>query len=205
MIAVSVAAHGLLIAVAAAWPERAIPPDVDSGIYIEYPGDPPAEDSSVPPEAELPPPAEEEPVPTPTDEIPDPFIDTMPPPVIPPPAPRPLGPPRPAAVLPQAARLRSTAIGHPGSPAARSGPPSAVAGGTWSTPKPVYPFQARRLRLQGSGGVRVTTDGTGRVVSAVMSPGVHPLLDATALAYARTAWKGPPNTTRTVPISFVLE
>ena len=119
---------------------------------------------------------------------------------------RPPSPPRPTSVLPQPARPR-LAVGRPnGNPNALPAKPSAgTGGGTWSTPKPAYPFQARRMRLQGSGGVRITTDAAGRVVSATMSPSIHPQLDAAALTYARTAWKGPPNTTRVVPITFQLE
>jgi outer membrane biosynthesis protein TonB len=75
----------------------------------------------------------------------------------------------------------------------------------WSTPKPTYPYQARQLRRQGSGGVRVTTNGTGRVVNAEMLPGIDPLLDAVAVNFARSAWTGPPNCTRVVAITFSLE
>ncbi len=77
--------------------------------------------------------------------------------------------------------------------------------GGWSTPKPTYPYQARRLRLQGSGGVRVTTNGIGRVVIAEMQPGIDPTLDTAATSHARLAWTGPPNATRTVAITFLLE
>jgi hypothetical protein len=75
----------------------------------------------------------------------------------------------------------------------------------WSTPKPAYPFEARRLRRQGSGGVHVTTNGIGRVVNAAMQPGIDPLLDAVAVSFARSAWTGPPNCTRVVAITFSLE
>jgi hypothetical protein len=91
-------------------------------------------------------------------------------------------------------------------------PQAGVAGATgkptsqgWITPRPGYPFQARKLNLTGSGGVRVTTDATGRVISAEMSPGIHPLLDQAAISFARSSWKGPPNTTRVVPITFILQ
>ena len=75
----------------------------------------------------------------------------------------------------------------------------------WFTPKPTYPFEARRLRRQGSGGVRVTTNGSGRVVNAEMLPGIDPLLDTVAVSFARSAWTGPPNATRVVAITFALE
>ena len=77
--------------------------------------------------------------------------------------------------------------------------------GAWSIPKPSYPTQARRRRVQGSGAVRVATDATGRVVRAEMAPGIEPNLDAATLSFARTAWRGPPNATRLVAITFVLE
>lgn len=83
--------------------------------------------------------------------------------------------------------------------------PAAASIGAWSTPKPSYPYQARRLRVQGSGAVRVTTDATGRVVRAEMAPGIEPNLDAATLSFARAAWMGPPNATRVVVITFVLE
>ena len=92
-------------------------------------------------------------------------------------------------------------------PAGR-GTPLVLAGNDptgWSTPKPDYPYQARRLRRQGSGGVRVTTNGIGRVVNAEMMPGIDPLLDAVAVNFARSAWTGPPNATRIVAITFLLE
>ncbi len=207
MLVASVVMHGLLIAVAAAWPTRPIP------LAEQLENDPvgdildPADTQASPPEAEPPPPPPEDPIPTPPpDEPSDAIVDSTPPPAEPTPVLRPPSPPRPAAVTPPSTRPRP-AVGRPnGNPNALPTKPSVgTGGGTWSTPKPAYPFQARRMRLQGSGGVRVTTDATGRITSATMSPSIHPLLDATALAYARTAWKGPPNTTRVVPITFQLE
>ena len=55
------------------------------------------------------------------------------------------------------------------------------------------------------GGVRVTTDATGRVVAARMQPGIHPRLDALCVAHAKKEWRGRANVTRVVPVSFVLD
>ena len=105
--------------------------------------------------------------------------------------------PKPVPVL----RVGSTAR-HPGN---RPAVASIGAPGAWSTPKPSYPYQARRMRVQGSGAVRVTTDASGRVVRAEMAPGIDPWLDLATMSYARVAWMGPPNATKTIPITFALE
>lgn len=72
----------------------------------------------------------------------------------------------------------------------------------WHTPKPGYPFQARKLKLAGQGSILVRTDGNGRVVVARMVRNIHPLLDSTVESFARAAWKGPPNSAKTVPVTF---
>jgi outer membrane biosynthesis protein TonB len=113
--------------------------------------------------------------------------------------PRPVAVSRPAPS--SAPRLRGNPGATRGTTPARGG--NSLTG--WSTPKPTYPFEARRLRRQGSGGVRVTTNGSGRVVNAEMLPGIDPLLDAVAVNFARSAWTGPPNATRVVAITFALE
>ena len=66
-------------------------------------------------------------------------------------------------------------------------------------------IMARSSRITGSGSVRITTDGSGRVVSAtvVQSTG-NALLDTNTSSYARTAWSGPPNASTTVPITYQL-
>ena len=83
--------------------------------------------------------------------------------------------------------------------------PAVASIGAWVTPKPSYPDQARRRRVQGSGAVRVTTGANGRVVRAEMAPGIELNLDAATISFARAAWMGPPNATRLVAITFVLE
>ena len=125
--------------------------------------------------------------------------------VIPDPTPIPIETPRPIVAQRPAPPTKPRPRGVSGG---ARGPALAAGGnspGGWSTPKPTYPFQARRLRLQGSGGVRVTTNGMGRVVIAEMQPGIDPTLDAAATSHALLAWTGPPNRTRVVTITFLLE
>lgn len=84
-----------------------------------------------------------------------------------------------------------------------SGTPGGV---HWSTPKPPYPYQARAAHAQGSGSVRVSTNGSGQVISASMASSIgNGILDAAAVAYAKSNWHGPPNTTSTIPITFRLQ
>ena len=76
----------------------------------------------------------------------------------------------------------------------------------WNVPKPVYPPALRLAHVQGSGSVRVTTDGSGRVVAAVIvrSTGSTVLDDQTCQT-AKLRWSGPPDATTTVPITYQLQ
>lgn len=109
--------------------------------------------------------------------------------------------PAPAAALPARTRARTAEANTARTGKERRAARSASVGGWW-TPKPGYPFQAMKMRIGGSGMVRVTTDGTGRVFTASMSPGIHPLIDSTVESFARSSWKGPPNQTRSFPITY---
>ena len=197
MLALSLLIHVSFLGIAAIWRTRNLPPAKDDEppeLIADF--DAPEEDPNNTPE----PTPEETPEPTPeempdtTPEMADKIEEATPTPPPRPPAPKPKLTPVPPGTkrgpVPQAGVVAGT--GKPG-------------GGNWSTPKPQYPYQARKLRLTGSGGVRVTTDATGRVISAEMSPSIHPILDQVALSYARSSWKGPANTTKVVPITFVLE
>ena len=58
--------------------------------------------------------------------------------------------------------------------------------------------------LTGSGVIRISTDASGRVVSAVRVKPIHPDLDETAVSWALAHWRGPPHSTKDVPLTFVL-
>ncbi len=147
-----------------------------------------------------------EPTPEPTPDVTPEFVEETPPPTATPVStPRPSAPkPKLTPVPPGTKRGPVPQTGVVGGSTNPNAAPPGARGGSWSTPKPGYPYQAQKMRLQGSGGVSVTTDSTGRVVSASMSPGIHPLLDSVAVSFAKGNWKGPPNTTRTVPITFTM-
>jgi hypothetical protein len=84
--------------------------------------------------------------------------------------------------------------------AGNSAPPVApLAGGKPATKSGSKPS------LAGSGLIRVSTDSSGRVVSAVMIKPIHPTLDEPAVAWALAHWRGPPNQTKDIPITFVLD
>jgi protein TonB len=74
----------------------------------------------------------------------------------------------------------------------------------WRTPRPSYPTAALASHVQGSGSVRISTDGSGNVVNVVITGPINPLLDANTRTFARANWKGPPNSTRTVPVVYQI-
>jgi outer membrane biosynthesis protein TonB len=196
MLVLSLLVHVGLIGFAAIWRVKVKPPQTEEEppeLIADF--DAPEEDQNNTPE----PTPEETPEPTP-DEMPDvtPDMADEEPTPTPPPQQKPPAKPHLTPVPPGTKRGPVAQAGVPGG----VGKPNAA---FWSTPKPSYPFQARKLHLTGSGGVRVTTDASGRVVSAEMSPGINPILDQAAVSFARSSWKGPPNTTKTVPITFTLE
>lgn len=204
--------HGSLIGVAAFWPTSPAPP-VPGPTQIDFVACP--EDPTPP----LPPsvlPEQPDPV-APVLNAPEP-VDN-PPPVVEPdadsmtlatpiPTPTTRTPSHPASVpranttvapgsLPAGASATGNhaASGHAGQTAAR-----------WNLPKPVYPPSLRLAHVQGNGSVRVTTDGSGRVVSAtiVQSTG-NALLDDHTCRAARSDWSGPPNAAISVPITYHLD
>ena len=196
MVIISLLVHVTLIGIAAIWRRPIRPPVVEEEppeLIADF--DAPEENADNTPE----PTPEDTPEPTPEEPDVTPEIADEEPTPTPTPKDKP-APPKPhlTPVPPGTKRGANPQAGVAGA----TGKPSSVA---WITPRPGYPFQARKLNLTGSGGVRVTTDATGRVISAEMSPSIHPLLDQAALSFARSSWKGPPNTTRVVPITFVLQ
>jgi TonB family protein len=196
MVVISLLVHVSLLGIASIWRTKVKPAAVEeepAELIADF--DAPEENADNTPE----PTPEDTPEPTPDepDVTPD-MADEEPTPT-PTPRDKPPAPPKPRLTPVPAGTKRGAApqAGVPGG----VGKPGNVG---WSTPKPGYPFQARKLHLVGSGGVRVTTDASGRVISAEMAPGIHPMLDQAAVSFARSSWKGPPNTTRVVPITFQL-
>jgi len=198
MIVISLLLHVSLIGIAAIWRRPMRPPPVEeepAELIADF--DAPEENADNTPE----PTPEETPEPTPEEPDTTPEMADEEPTPTPTPKEKPPAPPKPK-LTPVPAGTKRGAVAQAGVPGGQGKPNSGVG---WVTPKPIYPFQARKMNLTGSGGVRVTTDANGRVISAEMSPGIHPLLDQAAVSFARSNWKGPPNTTRTVPITFVLQ
>jgi TonB family protein len=196
MVVISLLLHVSLLGIASIWRTKMKGPVVEEEppeLIADF--DAPEENADNTPE----PTPEDTPEPTPDepDVTPD-MADEEPTPT-PTPKDKPPAPPKPKLTPVPAGTKRGVnpQAGAPGG----VGKPTSVG---WITPKPGYPFQARKLHLTGSGGVRCTTDSSGRVISAEMSPGIHPMLDQAALSFARSSWKGPPNTTRVVPITFTL-
>ncbi len=131
---------------------------------------------------------------------------------------KPTPPPKPkaprAASTPAPANAKRGAVAQPGQvngnvdhAAKLTGTPGGSKIGLgWKTPKPIYPYQARASHVQGSGSVRVSTNASGDVISAVISQSVGSgILDANTVAFARSNWHGPPNSTTTVPITYKLQ
>ncbi len=83
-----------------------------------------------------------------------------------------------------------------------TGTPGGKTVGTWRTPKPPYPPAALVSRIQGSGEVRISTDAAGNVKEVTVTRPIAPILDANTRSFARGNWKGPPNSTRTVPVIY---
>ncbi len=52
--------------------------------------------------------------------------------------------------------------------------------------------------------VRVSTDGNGRVVRVVFLKPISPILEKHCREFVLANWKGPPNSTRDVPLSYKL-
>ena len=197
MVIISLLVHVSLLGIAAIWRRPVKPPVVEeepAELIADF--DAPEESADNTPE----PTPEETPEPTPEEPDVTPEMADEEPTPTPTPREKPPAPAKPR-LTPVPPGTRRGAVAQAGVPGG-VGKPSSVG---WVLPKPGYPFQARKMHLTGSGGVRVTTDANGRVVSATMSPGIHPMLDQAAISFARSNWRGPPNTTRVVPITFVLQ
>lgn len=203
-------------------PEPAIEPITEPVVEQEIPPEPEPEPLPEPEPEPIPEPAAAEPPPVAEPEFVEPVKPPEPPapvqetPKPPPPAPKPK--PQPPAPKPKPPVARSTPAPRP---AAR---PAAVAGGTGPAtstgtnprgqgnpnfapsdlvvgnknfPRPPYPAEARRQRLEGAVTFNIRVSG-GKVtgVTVVRSSG-HAVLDSSASRFIRANWKFPAGVTRT--------
>ena len=175
---------------------------------------PPAPPEPPPPEPPPPPP---EPEPEPEPPPPDPpmtepeIVEPAPPPkATPAPKPKVVAKAAPAPPAPPGAKVGPTprpgVVGGNVTEGKLTGTPGGSKVGTqgWKTPRPPYPPAALASRIQGSGSVRITTDASGNVSSAVITAPINAILDANTRSFARSNWKGPPNQTRTVPVVYQI-
>ena len=209
MVLVSLLLHGSLVGLAAIWPSQKswnIPPvvtEIDTNPVLGET----VQELIAP---------KEEPVPTPDSQPTPPPEDTPPPDDTPPPSDDPdMSTPPPA----KKDKPRSAHTPYPANVKRGDHPQEGVVGGVphaekktgtpgggWILPKPPYPAQARLSHITGSGAVSITTDGSGQVVSVTIAQSVGSgLLDANTKSFARANWKGPPNSSTTVPITYRLQ
>lgn len=218
MLAGSLLFHCALVGVAAIWPARRsyqLPDPVteiglDDKLGEEVQKLVVAEDAPTPPPESTPeptPPPEEAETPPPTE---DP--DMTEPEATPTPAPKPKAPR--AAATPPPANAKRGRDAQPGqvdgnvdhSSKLTGTPGGAKIGLGWKTPRPQYPYQARASRVQGSGTVRISTNAAGNVISATIAQSVGSgVLDSNTIAFAKSNWHGPPNSTTTVQFTYKLQ
>lgn len=204
-----------LIGIAQIWPQNQTMPastattDIDDfSPWDEPPSPPPPDDPPSPPDAPPTPPEPDPEVPPP-DDAPEMILDTPWPKYVPNPN-KPPGLVRPT--ISPARHGKKTGFppvivpgGNSGVPVS-SGSPAIKAGGTWHVSvKPPYPAQARASHAGGSGTIRLSTDATGKVISATIDQSSgNPLLDHVIAGHAKLNWSGPPNETITIPFTFQL-
>lgn len=198
----SILSHAALIAlapfvIATSLPHPVASEDDDGGGTW----DPPPTEQT-PPEPET---AAVEPTPPPPEDVPDPAVDFTE--VTPPPVSTPAPSIAPRVTAPK--RSNATAQ-RTGPPNGRPGPPNPAARGPGaggsgvSSPKPAYPYAARKLRLTGSGTVSAWTDASGRVVRCEVS-GLPGMLTEFTRAFVQDQWRGPANAKFTRQIEYRLE
>jgi len=165
---------------------EATPPSQDGGIPIDLlPPDAPREESTPPPEEVATPAA----VPVPVE---DPIFDenrTIPSPVRRPPS-------KPVAPLVKGRNGATASIVNS----------SSIRAMALSGPRPVYPYEARRQKITGSGIAMMTVDPAGEVFDVVMQESTGSIvLDNAAIAAFRR-WRFKPGTGPRVrsPITFTL-
>lgn len=172
---------------------------------------PPARPEPPPPEPP-PPPPEPEPEPEPPEPMKEPdFPEPAPPPkATPAPKPKVVAKVAPASPAPRGAKVgptpRQGVLGGNVTEGKVEGTPGGSKVGTqgWKTPRPPYPAAALASRIQGSGAVQISTDGSGNVSSVVITRQINPVLDSNTRSFARSNWKGPPNQTRSVPVIYQI-
>ena len=169
---------------------------------------PPAPPEPPPPEPPPPPPAPEPPPPPPEPMKEPDFVEPAPPPKATP-APKPKVVAK-AAPAPPGAKVGPTpqagVVGGNVTQGKLTGTPGGQKVGPqgWKLPRPPYPPTALASRIQGSGSVQISTDGSGNVSSVVITRPIHSILDANTRSFARSNWKGPPNQTRSVPVIYQI-
>lgn len=175
-----------------------------------------AQPSTEPPAPTPPPPPPEPPPPEPPPEPPPvpmekaEFVEPKPEPKPPPkPAPKrdqPKATPAKPGGAPPGAKVgpvpQEGVVGGVSKADKTTGTPGGQTIGTWRTPKPPYPNAALISHIQGSGEVRIATDAAGNMKEVTVTRPISPLLDANTRSFARANWKGPPNSTRTVPVIY---
>lgn len=211
MVVISLLMHASLVGLAEVWPTTASYPiePIVTELTADQMGEP-VQELIAP---------KDEPQPTPDTQPTPPPDDTPPPEDTPPPSDEPdmstPPPPKKDVVKPHGTPYPKDAkrgdhpqagVVGPGTVAHAEKTTGTPGGGHLHTSKPPYPYQARAARLQGSGSVRVTFDGSGHVSSAVIEQSVGSgILDNNTISYAKANWTGPPNTTTTVPITYRLQ
>ncbi len=96
------------------------------------------------------------------------------------------------------------AVGQPADAEPPATPKSAEASLPWRTVRPTYPRSALNARVQGVATIRISTDRFGNVTKVTFLKSINPILDANTRAFALAHWKGPPNSTRTVPVVYAI-
>ena len=75
----------------------------------------------------------------------------------------------------------------------------------WKLPTPPYPTQLRAMRITGSGTAKITTDASGSVSNIEITQSAGAQLDNALRSFARSNWKGPPNSSRSQPFTYRLQ